>query len=143
MGWEEVVKFSLVVFASAVSISGAVAWLSKALFKFWFDKELETHKARLNAEIETHKALLKKDADEYQCRISHELSRIEGERAVVFSRLHSDRADIIRQFYLSLYKLNSLFVKFVNVQIVEGSDDTLAHRFDAFLSSYLDMCCFF
>ncbi|WP_156920897.1 hypothetical protein [Fundidesulfovibrio putealis] len=102
MGWEEVVKFSLAVFSAAVSISAAVAWLTKKLFSSWFDKSLEKYKAKLNGDIETHRACLKRDADEYQARISFELSRIDNERSFRFSKLHEERLEVIKSMYGSI-----------------------------------------
>jgi hypothetical protein len=131
MDWLELLKIIGISICSSAGISCAIAWLSKSLFKFWFDKglekykvdlarqmnfQLEVHKAKLNTAIETHKSKLKMDADEYQIRIDYELNRINNERSFVFSKLHAERAEVIKKFHTMLIEAESSFIKFVQIQ---------------------------
>ncbi|PFV45510.1 hypothetical protein [Bacillus thuringiensis] len=113
------------------TITGIIGYLFKAVFTQMLNKESEIHKSMLNQQTEHYKSILNQQTEHYKA----ELQRINNKHQITFSKLHADRAEIIKDLYKIIVKLERSSLDLlspqgiVNNTIDETIDESIMREF--------------
>lgn len=89
-------------FISISGISTAAYFILKTLITKSFDFALEKYKSDINKELESHKQKLQLDIEKFK----GELNIASIEHNITFSKLQEERANVIKTTYLKLVELS-------------------------------------
>jgi hypothetical protein len=143
------VKFGefLITLVSSSSVIAAVALFSKNIISYFLSATVEIKKAELAQDLENYKQVIQQENSEFQHGLNERLQEHRGKLELVnhefnirFSRLHQERADVIKEIYKLLIKLQSAMFTFTRTMhpVFEDGDKEAKQRLDNVNDSIAD-----
>jgi hypothetical protein len=148
------VKFGefLITLISSSSVIAAVALFSKNIIAYFLSTTVEIKKAELAQDLESYKQAIQQKNSEFQYGLNERLQEHRGklelanhEFNIRFSRLHQERADVIKEIYKLLIKLQSAMFTFTRTMhpVFEDGDKEAKQRLDNVNDSIADFTNFY
>lgn len=129
----------VVTLISSSSVVAAVALFSKNIIAYFLSATVEMKRAELAQELELYKQGIQQENSEFQHGLNERIQEHRGKLEILnhefnirFSRLHQERADVIKEVYKLLVKLQSAMFTYTRTMhpVFEDSEKEAAQRLD-------------
>lgn len=129
----------LITLISSSSVIAAVALFSKNIIAYFLSATIEIKKQELAQELELYKQNIQQENSEFQHDLNERLQEHRGRLEIInqefnirFSRLHQERADVIKEVYKLLVKLQSAMFTYTRTMhpVFEDGEKEAKQRLD-------------
>jgi hypothetical protein len=110
-----------IISASQILLLIVIGFFGKKMIEFFFSETIELKKAELNQSLEAFKQTLatqthaqKLELDKTLESYKNTLLQISHENQIKFSKLHQERAEVIKQLYSKLVRMEKSMTSFMN-----------------------------
>ena len=129
----------VITLVSSSSVIAAVALFSKNVIVYFLSTTVEMKKQELAQELESFKQTIQQQNSEFQHGLSERLQDHRGRLELInyefnirFSRLHQERADVIKEVYKNLVKLQGAMFTYTRTMhpVIENGENEAQERLD-------------